>query len=76
VSQDRREALVSLVTGSAQALPPFWVLKLKGLDPDLRYQVSGDPETYPGDVLMEAGYPVPVLLGDYQSLQLYLHAEA
>ncbi|MDE6260591.1 MAG: GH36 C-terminal domain-containing protein [Oscillospiraceae bacterium] len=28
-----------------------------------------------GDVLMAAGYPLPILFGDYQSLQLYLKAE-
>ena len=31
-------------------------------------------ESFPGDVLMNAGYPLPVFHGDYQSLQLYLRA--
>jgi len=73
VSPDRREALVSLVTGSAHAAPPFSVLRLKGLDPCLTYQVNGQG-AYPGDVLMEAGWPLPMLQGDYQSMQLYLSA--
>lgn len=75
VSQDKRQALVSLVTGSAFAAPPFMALKLKGLDPALRYRISGEDTVYPGDVLMQAGYPLPMLMGDYQSLQLCLEAE-
>ena len=74
VSQDRREALVSLVTGSNRAARPFTSLRLKGLDPALRYRVNGGEEIYGGDLLMHAGYPVPLLPGDYQSMQLYLEA--
>jgi alpha-galactosidase len=50
-------------------------LRFKGLDPALRYHVNGGEETYAGDVLMQAGYPVPMLMGDYQSIQFYLQAE-
>jgi alpha-galactosidase len=74
VSQDRKQALVSLVTGTIHAAPPFTTLRLKGLDPALRYRVNGE-ESYPGDVLMQVGYPVPMMLNDYQSFQLYLKAE-
>ena len=74
VSTDRREALVSLVAGGARPAPPFCSLRLKGLDPSLHYQVQRDGETaiYSGDTLMQAGYPLPLFHGDYQSLQLYL----
>ena len=53
---------------------PFCSLRLKGLDPSLHYQVQRDGETaiYSGDTLMQAGYPLPLFHGDYQSLQLYL----
>ena len=73
VSPDGREALVSLVFTAVHAAAPFFTLRLKGLDPQLTYQINGG-DTYPGDVLMNAGYPLPVLTGDYQSLQLYLSA--
>ncbi|MCI8688613.1 MAG: alpha-galactosidase, partial [Lawsonibacter sp.] len=73
VAPDRREALVSLVSTEVHAAAPFRVLRLKGLDPQLTYQVNGGT-SYPGDVLMNAGYPLPVFHGDYQSLQLYLRA--
>ena len=75
VSHDKKEALVSLVTGSFRGAPPFLTLRLKGLDPSARYRVNGGDELWPGDVLMAAGYPLPILLGDYRSLQLYLTAE-
>ena len=73
VSPDRREALVSLVSGPTQAAAPFRALRLKGLNPSLRYAVNGEG-AYPGDVLMEAGWPLPMTWGDYQSMQLYLSA--
>ena len=75
VSEDRREALVCLVTERLCAAPPFRVLKLRGLDPALRYRINGGGELWPGDHLMLAGYPLPMLLGDYQSLRLHLTAE-
>ena len=74
VSPDRREALVSLVFGTAHSAAPFRSLRLKGLDPDLRYRVNGQ-DSYAGSVLLHAGYPLPIPRGDYQSLQLHLVAE-
>lgn len=74
VSHDKREALVSLVTGVFHGAPPFLSLRVKGLDPALRYRVNGEG-SWPGDVLMQAGWPLPILPGDYQSIQLYLEAE-
>lgn len=73
VSPDRREALVSLVYGPNRAASPFRTLRLKGLEPGALYQVNGG-ETRRGDVLMAAGWPLPMPTGDYQSLQLYLQA--
>lgn len=73
VSPDQREALVSLVYGSNHAAAPFRILRFKGLDPELRYQVNGQG-AYPGDVLMNAGWPLPLTVGDYQAVQLYVKA--
>ncbi len=74
VARDRRRALVSVVTGATFAAPPFMALRLKGLDPALRYRVNGEA-AYSGAALMAAGYPLPMPQGDYQSLQLLLEAE-
>ena len=73
-SPDGREALISLVTGPFRGAPPFRALRVKGLDPHLRYQVNGEG-SWPGDVLMQVGIALPMLQGDYQSLQFYLKAE-
>ena len=73
VSQDRREALVSVVFGPTRAAPPFRTLRLKGLDPNALYRVNGG-ESLRGDALMHAGWPLPMPAGDYQSLQLCLEA--
>lgn len=75
VSPDKTEALVSLVYSPLQANAPFRTLRLKGLDPNAVYQINGEEEGWPGDVLMAAGYPLPLFMGDYQSIQLYLKAE-
>ena len=75
VSTDRRQTLVSVVTGAVRANAPFALLRLKGLNPDLDYRVNGGEELYPGDALMAAGYPLPSLPGDYQAFQLHLEAE-
>ena len=74
VSANRREALVSVVTGTFRGAPPFLALPLKGLDPALRYRVNGEGG-WPGAALMQAGWPLPIPDGDYQSFQLYLEAE-
>lgn len=74
VSPDHRTALLCVVSGQAHAAPPFRRVKLRGLDPALRYRLTGDDTPWPGDVLMQAGYPLP-MLGEYQSLRLWLKAE-
>ena len=75
VSPDGREALATLVTGSTRAAPSFLTLRLKGLNPDAVYRVNGGGQLCSGSALMQAGYPIPRLQGDYQSFQLYLKAE-
>ena len=73
VSPNRREALVSLVYGPNHAAAPFRVLRFKGLDPALHYQVNGEG-AYTGDALMNAGWPLPLQKGDYLAMQFYLEA--
>ena len=74
VSPDKKEALVSLVTGPQRGASPFPALRVKGLDPRLSYRVNGEG-SWPGDVLMQAGLPLPILWGDYRALQFHLKAE-
>lgn len=74
VSPDRREALVSVVFGCAGTVPLFRTLRLKGLNPALQYQADGTGSLYSGKALMNAGYPLPQVQGDYPALQIYLRA--
>ncbi len=76
VSTDKAEALVTHVTVLAEPNAPCARLKLRGLDPSKTYRVRrGDTETcVAGDVLMHAGLPVPVALGDFHSVQWHLRA--
>lgn len=75
VSPERDEALVCAVSGTTQAARPFMTLRMRGLDPERSYRVSGDERLYPGDVLMRAGYPLSFPNGDYGAVQLFLKAE-
>lgn len=74
VSPDQREALVNVVLGCTHAVPPFCTLRLKGLDPVLQYQIDGAGPLYSGETLMNAGYPLPQIQGDYFAFQIYLKA--
>ena len=49
-------------TGSARAAQPFPVLRLRGLDPALRYRVDGG-EVHSGAALMYAGLSFPGFAG-------------
>ncbi len=74
VSEDRREALVSVVMGTVHGALPFLTVKAKGLDPQASYRINGSTDRYTGEMLMNIGIPLPVPEGDYQSAQLYLEA--
>ncbi|HEX7056061.1 MAG TPA: alpha-galactosidase [Bacilli bacterium] len=75
VSEDRREAFVAYFRLLAAANPPFGYLRLKGLDPNVRYRVNGSPDAFGGDELMYAGLNIPELNGDFQSVIWRLQAE-
>ena len=74
VSEDRREALISVVMGTVHGALPFLTVKAKGLDPQASYRINGSTDRYTGEMLMNIGIPLPVPEGDYQSAQLYLEA--
>ena len=74
VSPDRRQALVSVVQGCTNAAPPFYTLRLKGLNPAFQYQTDLDDALYSGASLMNAGYPLPQMQGDYLAFQIFLKA--
>ena len=83
VSEDRSEALLSFVLVNPTSNPKPNHIRLKGLNPDARYQVawadfheSGaklpheESRTLTGTALMRGGYTLPILFGDYPAVQI------
>ena len=83
VSADKREALLSFVLVNPTSNPKPNHIRLKGLNPDARYRVewadfSGSnaqlphdsSRTFTGAALMHGGYTLPILFGDYPSVQI------
>ncbi len=84
VNEDRTEALVGWYKVLAMANPAKQqMLKLSGLDPSIKYQVTGSSRSYYGDELMQNGLQLPVEFngvngkaaergGDFQSYVFHL----
>ncbi|RIX59608.1 alpha-galactosidase [Paenibacillus nanensis] len=70
VTEDRSEALVFFFRVLAKPNPAPEMLKLKGIDKSLTYEIEGPDGmigTFGGDRLTQAGLIVPQLSGDYAS---------
>lgn len=72
VTTDRKQSLVSLVLTDKESNDAQRYLKLKGLDPNAMYQITGQDRTYSGALLMNAGLPVPFELHEYEGIQFCL----
>ena len=80
VSEDKKEALVTLVQELNHTGVHSYCLLLKGLDPDLRYHIkvedstgkTSDEGTWSGLTLMNAGFLAPRLWGDFNSQLIHL----
>lgn len=71
VSEQRDEALLSVVTLDTHCNAPVNYVRLKGLEERALYaeQISG--KEYTGAALMYAGLPLPVVAGEYQAIQMH-----
>lgn len=67
VSEDRKEALVFYFQVLAEPNAPLRRLTLKGLSPELDYEVEGLEAPFGGDRLMQAGIHLPMFHHDYAS---------
>ncbi len=65
VSEDKKEALVTVVT-MRQFETPYYVLRLKGLDENKMYRDEETGEVYSGALLMKAGLNMVPMAGDGQ----------
>jgi len=75
VSENRREAVFTLVRAQGQVNTPPPLIKLRGLDAGKRYRVRETGEAFGGDELMEIGLLCPLKQGDAQSVLYTLIAE-
>lgn len=71
VSQNKEQVLLNVVWHEVHANQEVGYVKLKGLDPTAIYRDAASGRTYYGDVLMEAGLPIP-LMEEYDAIQIYL----
>lgn len=74
VSQDQKEALISLVIMEKEANDAQRYVKAKGLNPQMHYEVEEMEGYFSGQVLMNAGLPVPNSLLQYEAIQYHIRA--
>lgn len=75
VSEDKREALVNIVSLDTHCNAPVTYIRCRGLEKDRVYRIEGQNTEYCGSALMCAGIPVPVIPGEYHAWQLHLVSE-
>ncbi|WP_199620031.1 alpha-galactosidase [Paenibacillus alkalitolerans] len=75
VSKDKKEAYLAYFQTRNEANAPLGRIRLKGLDPTLRYRIPDSDSIVGGDFLMNVGLPKPQTWGDYSSAVYYLKAE-
>ena len=72
VSEDKEQALVSVVRLAAEANPVATYVNLKGLEEDAFYLEKTTGKVYAGASLMEAGILLPMPKGEYEAYQIVL----
>lgn len=72
VSKDKREALLNIITLNTHGNPITRYIRWKGLDSIAHYIREDTKEIYSGSALMNAGIPIPQVVDEYQSIQIYL----
>ena len=75
VAENGDEALVTVVTLDSHCNSPVNYVKFKGLNPDKDYKDENSGNIYNGAALMNAGWPIPIIPGEYNSFVLHLIAK-
>ena len=70
VSENKKHALFNVVVLDKQVNAGVTFIKLKGLLEGSTYISSEDNREYASDGLMEAGFPIPSTLGEYEAYQV------
>lgn len=72
VAEDKKDALLNVVTLDTHCNAPATYVKLKGLEEKALYYIEGqEEETYSGSALMYGGMPIPHMNNEYQSWQVH-----
>jgi alpha-galactosidase len=71
LSKDKRKVLVSAVMLEIHGNMTVNYIKLKGLEDNCTYKELNSGIKYNSNALMEAGFPLPVELGEYRAYQMY-----
>lgn len=71
VSEDKKEALLNIVSLTTHANVPVSYVKCRGLDPEKMYLCEEDAKVYDGSALEYAGIPVPTVPGEYHAWQMH-----
>lgn len=72
VSEDQSRALLTVVATATHGNALLIHLRFKGLDPDAKYLLREENLECSGAALMNAGYTLPRLTGDYPAFRLHL----
>ena len=75
VSKDQRKAVLMFTRDLRQANTDHPIVRLAGLDPDVRYLIEETGEIYGGDQLMASGLCIALPSGDAASVSLVLSAQ-
>ncbi len=71
-AEDGTEAVVTIVTLDTHCNSPVNYVRFKGLKADAVYRDENSGKSYSGAALMSAGYPIPVIPGEYNAFVLHL----
>lgn len=71
VTEDKKEALLNIVTLDNHGNNPALYIKLKGLLADAQYEDTHTKRKYYGSALMNAGISIPYMHGEYQAVQMH-----
>ncbi len=72
VAKDKSEALVNIVAMDNHGNAPAAYVRLKGLDDQAEYKISGWDRSIKGSLLMGAGLPIPHITREYEAFQFHL----
>ena len=71
VSRDREEMLLNIVNINVHANAPVSYIRCMGLLPEKMYKVQETGKMFSGAALMTVGFPVPVVMGEYNAWQYH-----